>query len=405
MPIHNSNLDRLPPYLFAEIDRKIDEAKSKGVDIISLGIGDPVLPTPKPIVKAMLEAVQDAKNHDYPPYNGTLNFRKTATEWMQRRFNVEVCPNKETLALIGSKEGLAHMILAYVEPGDVVLCPSPGYPVYNNYTLLCGGEPYTVPLTPENNMVPDLAAIPEDVAKKAKLFFLNYPNNPTGAIISEEKIAELVAYCKKYDILLCHDNAYSEMTYDGYKAPSFLSVPGAKDVCIEFFSLSKMFNMTGWRVGFAVGNPEAVAILGKVKNNTDSGVFKAIQQASEVGLQKSEELTAGLNDIYGSRRRLFVEGLRDLGWALPMPEATFYLWVPVAKGMSSVDFVSLMLEKAGVVVPPGNGYGSVGEGYFRVALTVPEARLKEALQRMKDAGISYESAANLLTTKPLTTNV
>jgi LL-diaminopimelate aminotransferase len=398
MPLPSSRLKLLPPYLFAEIDKKIDEAKARGVDIISLGIGDPDLPTPEPIVQAMVKATQDASTHNYPPYNGTASFRNTIASWMHTRFNVPVCSNTEALALIGSKEGLAHTIVAYIEPGDVVLCPSPGYPVYHNYTVLCGGEPYTVPLKPENNFLPDLNAIPEAVARKAKLFFLNYPNNPTGAIITTEQIAEIVAFCKRYDILLCHDNAYSEMTYDGYKAPSFLEVPGAKEVCIEYFSLSKMFNMTGWRVGFAVGNPEAIAILGKVKNNTDSSLFKAIQAASEVGLQQSEALVSGLNAIYGQRRTLFVEGLRELGWPLPMPAATFYLWVPVAEGMSSVDFVNLLREQCGVVCPPGIGYGPEGEGYFRVALTVPDARLKEALERMKQAGLTYQGAASLLQT-------
>lgn len=393
MPSPAANLKRLPPYLFAEIDQKIDAAKAKGVDIISLGVGDPDLPTPAPIVEAMVRAVQDPATHNYPPYQGTQQFRDTAAQWMHSRFGVEVCPKSETLALIGSKEGLAHTILTYVEPGDVVLCPSPGYPVYNNYTLLVGGEPYTVPLKAENNFLPDLDAIPADIAKRAKLLFLNYPNNPTGAIVTEDFIKKAVAFCRANDILLCHDNAYSEMTYDGYRAPSFLSVPGAKDVCVEYFSLSKMYNMTGWRVGFAVGNPEAIKALGTVKNNTDSGVFKAIQEAAATGLSRSDELIADLNTIYGKRRVLFVEGLRKLGWELPMPEATFYLWLPVPKGMKSVEFVNLLLEKCGVVCPPGVGYGSEGEGFFRVALTVSEARLQEALDRMEKAGLRFDMAS------------
>ena len=395
MPAPSSKFKKLPPYLFAEIDRKVAEAEANGVNIISLGIGDPDLPTPAMIVEAMQKAVADADTHNYPPYHGTQEFRQSAANWMQTRFGVTVNPETQVLSLIGSKEGIAHMILTYVESEeDVVLCPSPGYPVYENYTLLCGGTPYTMPLLPENGMVPDLNAIPEAIAKRAKLLWLNYPNNPTGAIISEEKIKEVITYCKKYDILLCHDNAYSEMTYDGYKAPSFLAYEGAEDVCVEFFSLSKMYNMTGWRVGFATGNTVAVQALGTLKNNTDSGVFKAVQKAAAVGLDHSDALTRDLNAIYGSRRKLFVEGLRDLGWDIPMPEATFYLWLPVPKGMSSVDFVSLMLDKAGIVVPPGNGYGSVGEGYFRVALTVPEARLTEALARMKEAGIRYDMTAS-----------
>ena len=390
MPAPSRNLDRLPPYLFAEIDRKIAEAKAKGVDIISLGVGDPDLPTPDVIVQAMVNATQDPKTHDYPPYKGTDEFLQAAADWMQTRFNVNIDPGPESMALIGSKEGLAHTILAYVEPGDVVLCPSPGYPVYSNYTLLCGGEPVTVPLKAENNFLPDLSTIPEETARKAKLLFLNYPNNPTGAIIELDAIKSIVEYCRQYDILLCHDNAYSEMTFDGYQAPSFLQVEGAKDVCLEYFSLSKMYNMTGWRIGFAVGNAKAVAALGKIKSNTDSGAFKAIQHAGAVGLNHSAELTKDLNQIYGARRELFVNGLRELGWELPMPEATFYLWLPVPQGMTSAEFAQAMLEKCGIVVPPGNGYGSEGEGFFRVALTVGEARLIEALSRMKEAGLRYD---------------
>jgi LL-diaminopimelate aminotransferase len=393
MPQPAANLGKLPPYLFAEIDRKIAEAKSRGVDIISLGVGDPDLPTPAPIVKALQEGVADPANHNYPPYHGTEEFRKAATAWMQTRFGVTVDPDKEVLSLIGSKEGLAHLILAYVNPGDVVLCPSPGYPVYNNYTLLTHGEPYVVPLLPENKYLPDLSKIPAELAKRAKLFFLNYPNNPIGAIIDEAKIKEIVAFCKQHDILLCHDNAYSEMTFDGYRAPSFLSVPGAKDVCIEMFSLSKMYNMTGWRVGFAVGNPEAIKALGTVKNNTDSGVFKAIQHAAAVGLSQSDALTKDLNQIYSRRRDLVVDGLHRLGWSFPKNEATFYLWVPVPTGMTSVEFVSLLLEKCGVVVPPGTGYGPEGEGFFRIALTVSEARLTEVLDRMEKAGVTFTALA------------
>ncbi|MBY0403731.1 MAG: LL-diaminopimelate aminotransferase [Cyanobacteria bacterium] len=393
MPNPVKTLSKLPPYLFAEIDRKIDEAKAKGVDIISLGVGDPDLPTPALIVKAMQEAVGDPATHNYPPYKGTEDFLKACTQWMKTRFNVTVDPKTEAMSLIGSKEGLAHMILAYVDPGDVVLCPSPGYPVYNNYTLLCGGEPYTFPLKAENNFLPELDKIPEDIAKRAKLLFLNYPNNPIGAVAPESFIKEALDFCKKYDILLCHDNAYSEMTFDGYKAPSFLSLPGAKDHCVEFFSLSKMFNMTGWRVGFAVGNPEGIKALSTVKNNTDSGVFKAVQKAASAGLDHCEELTKDLNALYGRRRDIFVEGLHKMGWNFPANVATFYVWIPVPTGMTSVEFVNLLLEKCGIVAPPGTGYGPEGEGYFRVALTVSEDRLKEALARMEKEGVTFTNLA------------
>jgi LL-diaminopimelate aminotransferase len=393
MPSPSKKLGLLPPYLFVEIDRKVAEARAKGVDIISLGVGDPDLATPEPIVKALQEAVADKQTHNYPSNQGNAEFLTAVEGWMTNRFGVSVnAKNGEVLSLIGSKEGLAHMILAYVEAGDVVLCPSPGYPVYNNYTLLVGGEPYTVPLLPEHGFLPDLDAIPEAIARRAKLLFLNYPNNPTGALAPVAFIEKCVAFCKQYDIVLCHDNAYSEMTYDGYQAPSFLSVDGAKDVCVEFFSLSKMYNMTGWRVGFAVGNASLIKPLATVKNNTDSGVFKAVQKAAAVGLNHSKQLTAHVSDTYGRRRALFVKGLRELGWDLPLPEATFYLWAPVPQGMTSVEFVTLLLEQCGIVVPPGNGYGTYGEGYFRVALTETDERLTEALDRMKQAGIGYNMA-------------
>lgn len=393
MPKPSSNLGKLPPYLFAELDRKIDEAKARGVDIISLGIGDPDLPTPAPVVEALCEAVKDPATHNYSPYQGTLDYRTAASEWMKKRFGVEVDAKTETLALIGSKEGIAHIILAYVDPGDVVLCPSPGYPVYQNYTLLCGGEPYTMPLTAGNGFLPDLAAIPADIAKRAKIMFLNYPNNPTGGLADEAFIKAALDYCRKYDILLCHDNAYSEMTFDGYRAPSFLSQPGAKDVCIEYFSLSKMYNMTGWRAGFAVGNAAALKALGLVKSNTDSGIFKAIQRAAAVALSRSDELISGLNAIYAKRRDIAAQALQRMGWDFTPGKATFYLWVPVPTGMNSADFCNLLLDKCGVVVAPGLGYGPAGEGYFRIALTVGEERLKEALARMEKHDVTWNALA------------
>lgn len=393
MPSPTATLAKLPPYLFAELDRKIADARARGVDIINLGIGDPDLPTPQPIVQAMIEAVQDPATHVYPAYKGSVPFCESASRWMTRRFQVDIDPAREAMALIGAKEGIAHLILAYVQPGDVVLCPSPGYPVYSNYTTLCGGEPYAMPLTRDRAFLPDFSAIPADIARRAKLMFLNYPNNPTGAIAPEAFIQEALAYCRAHDIVLCHDNAYSEMTFDGYQAPSFLAQPGAKDVCIEMFSFSKMFNMTGWRVGFAVGNPEAIAALGAIKNNTDSGVFTAIQRAAAFGLDRAEELTRDHNAIYGRRRDLFVQGLRDLGWPIDPMVATFYLWAPVPAGMTSEAFVTLLLEKCGIVTPPGNGYGPSGEGYFRVALTQSEPRLHEALTRMAREGVTYKALA------------
>lgn len=398
MPQPIANLGKLPPYLFAELDRKIAQAKAKGVDVISLGVGDPDLPTPAPIVKALQDAVADPSTHNYSSYTGTDEFRRAAADWMQGRFGVEIDPSDEVVALIGSKEGLAHLILAYIEEGDVTLYPSPAYPVYRNFTLLCGGEPVAMPLLPENDFLPDLEAIPEDTAKRAKLLFLNYPNNPTGAIAPKSFIKKAIEFCTRHDILLCHDNAYSEMTFDGYKAPSFLSVPGAKDVCIEMFSTSKMYNMTGWRIGFATGNTAALKALGTVKDNTDSSAFKAIQRAAAEGFKHSDDLTKGLNDIYGRRRQIFIEGLNKLGWNFHPPAATFYLWIPVPSPFTSEDFAALLLEKCGIVVPPGSAYGPEGEGFFRVALTAPEERLKEALSRMEETGIRFDNSEKLVKT-------
>ncbi|MCA9799249.1 MAG: LL-diaminopimelate aminotransferase [Cyanobacteria bacterium HKST-UBA06] len=386
----SKKLSQIPPYLFAELDKKVEAAKAQGRDIISLGVGDPDLPTPQLIVDQLKQSAQDASTHNYPPYQGTKPFRQAVARWMNTRFGVTVDADTETLALIGAKEGIAHLIMAYVDAGDVILAPSPGYPVYNNFTLLSGGTPYTVPLKASNHFLPELDTIPADILAKAKILFLNYPNNPTGAITTEAFMHEAVAFCKTHQILLCHDNAYSEMTFDGYKAPSFLSVPGAKDVCIEMFSLSKMYNMTGWRIGFAVGQPQAIKALGTIKNNCDSGVFKAVQEAAIAGLDNSEALTAGLNEKYAKRRDIFVAGLNDMGWDYPNPEATFYLWVPVPEGYSDVAFAEHLLNACDIVVPPGTGYGPQGAGFFRVALTQPADRIQEAIDRMKANGIRFD---------------
>lgn len=382
-------LDKIPPYLFAEIDKKIDAAKSKGYDIISLGVGDPDTPTLDDIVAEMHKAIDIPQNHDYPPYNGTKDFREASCKWMKERFGVELDANEEMLANIGSKEAIAHIFFAYVDEGDYTLVPDPGYPVYKNATIFAGGTPYSMPLSAENNFLPDFDKIPEDVAKKAKLMFLNYPNNPTGAVCDLDFFKKAVDFCKKYDILLCHDQAYCEMTYDGYVAPSVLQVEGAKDIAIEFFSHSKSYNMTGWRVGFVCGNKEAIKALGTIKNNIDSGVFKAIQQAAVAAYNTPKEKIQKLNDMYKERKEIMEAGLKELGWNITPSKATFYLWLPVPKGFTSEEFVTLMLEKAHLVVPPGNGYGKYGEGFFRIALTKPSEVIKEALKRMKDAGISY----------------
>lgn len=382
-------LDKIPPYLFAEIDKKIDAAKAKGYDIISLGVGDPDTPTLDDIVTEMHNAIDLPQNHDYPPYNGTKEFREASCKWMKDRFGVELDANDEMLANIGSKEAIAHVFFAYVDEGDYTLVPDPGYPVYKNATIFAGGTPYSMPLSVENNFLPDFDKIPEDIAKKAKLMFLNYPNNPTGAVCDLDFFKKAVDFCKKYDILLCHDQAYCEMTYDGYVAPSVLQVEGAKDIAIEFFSHSKSYNMTGWRVGFVCGNKDAIKALGTIKNNIDSGVFKAIQQAAVAAYNTPKEKIQKLNDMYKERKEIMEAGLKELGWNITPSKATFYLWLPVPQGFTSEEFVTLMLEKAHLVVPPGNGYGKYGEGFFRIALTKPAEVIKEALKRMKDAGISY----------------
>ena len=386
----SERLEKIPPYLFAEIDRKIAEAKARGVDIISLGIGDPDTPTLPPVVEEMHKAIDNPANHDYPPYNGIEKFRKAACEWMKKRFGVELNPDTQMLANIGSKEAIAHVFFAFVDKGDYTLIPDPGYPVYKNATIFAGGTPYSMPLLEENGYLPDLDAIPEDIAKKSKIMFLNYPNNPTGAVATKEFYKKAVDFCKKYDILLCSDMAYSEMTYDGYVAPSVLEVEGAMDVALEFYSHSKSYNMTGWRVGFCCGNADAVKALGTIKNNIDSGTFKAIQDAAVAAFNVDTSYIKNLNKMYQERRDAAEEGFRELGWNIKPSKATFYLWLPVPKGMTSEEFVTVMLEKAHVVVPPGNGYGKYGEGYFRVALTKDVDTIKKAIKRMKDAGISYK---------------
>ena len=386
----SERLEKIPPYLFAEIDRKIDEAKAKGIDIISLGIGDPDTPTLQPVVNEMHKAIDNPKNHDYPPYNGTAQFRNGAKDWMKKRFGVELNADTEILANIGSKEAIAHVFFAYVDKGDYTLVPDPGYPVYKNATIFAGGTPYAMPLLEENNFLPDFDKIPEDIAQKSKLMFLNYPNNPTGATADLEFFKKAVDFCKKYDILLCSDMAYSEMTYDGYKAPSVLEVEGAKDVAIEFYSHSKSYNMTGWRVGFVCGNADAIKALGTIKNNIDSGTFKAVQQAATAAFTIDQSYIDKLNKMYQERRDVMEEGLRELGWNIKPSKATFYIWIPTPNGMTSEEFATVMLEKAHVVVPPGIGYGKCGEGYIRIALTKDVETIKKALQRMKDAGIRYK---------------
>jgi LL-diaminopimelate aminotransferase len=385
-------LDKIPPYLFAEIDKKRLAAVERGVDIINLGIGDPDKPTPAFIVDAMHQAIDDPSTHNYPPYAGTAEFRKAASKWFANRFNLpEPNPNTECVSLIGSKEAIHNMFLATIDPGDYALVPNPGYPVYNTSTILCGGIPYPLPLKAENNFLIDLDAIPEDIARKAKILFLNYPNNPTGAFADLEFFTKVVEFGKKYDVLICHDHAYSEVAFDGYKPPSIFQVPGAKDIAIEFFSLSKGFNMTGWRVGFAIGNEEAIRALSTVKTNVDSGVFKAIQRAAITALNSDQSHLVSLNALYKERALAAEAGLKSLGWEIKNPcRGTLYIWQPIPKSYkSSLDFAADMLDKCGIVVPPGVGYGEHGEGYFRIALSADKARIEEGIERMRKAGLLY----------------
>ncbi|MBF0565164.1 MAG: LL-diaminopimelate aminotransferase [Nitrospirae bacterium] len=373
----------LPPYLFERIDRLKKDALKKGIDVIDLSIGDPDLPTPSHIVKALQNAAEKPENHCYPSYEGMLSYRQTAANWCKVRFGIDLDSEKEVLSLIGSKEGVGHLPLAFVNPGDVVLCPSPGYPVYTVGTLFAGGEPYLMPLTESNGYFPDFAGIPENVLKRAKLMYLNYPNNPTSATCTKTCFSEAVELAHKYGFIICHDAAYSELYFDGKRPASFLQVDGAKDVAIELHSLSKTYNMTGWRIGFAVGNADVVFGLGKIKTNLDSGVFQAIQEAGIAALNTVDGVLSDIRDTYQARRDTLYEGLNRLGMEAKKPEATFYLWARVPKKFTSAGFSIHLLEKAGVMATPGNGFGTDGEGYIRFALTKDVSRIKEAVERIE----------------------
>lgn len=382
----SNKLNQLPQYLFAQIDELKQQVLKKGVDLIDLGIGDPDLPTPPHIIKSLKTAIDNPKNHQYPSYNGLLRFRQAVANWYKNRFNVELNPVNEVISLIGSKEGIAHIPLAFVNPNDVVLVPLPGYPVYQNSTILSEGQPYILPLRSQNGFLPDLTKIPSDVLKRTKLLFLNYPNNPTSAVCSIDFFKQIVEFATKHQIIVCHDAAYSEIYFDGQKPHSFLEIDGAKDIGIEFHSLSKTYNMTGWRIGFAVGNSEILKGLLKVKTNIDSGVFQAIQEAGITALEDNQDCVHEMRKIYQERRDVLVQGLKGCGFELTAPQATFYLWIPVLKGYSSTQLSLFLLEKTGIVVTPGIGFGQTGfedEEYIRIALTVDKERLKEVVDRIK----------------------
>lgn len=380
-----NRLQKIPPYLFMELRKKIAKARAEGVDVISLAIGDPVEPTPKPIIEELARAAHDPANHRYPTdeEKGMLAFREAVARWYARRYRVEVDPQTEVLGLIGSKEGCHHFVLGRVNPGELVLMTDPGYPAYRSSILLAEAEPMSVPIRADNGYLPSLRDIPSDVARRATAMFLNYPNNPTGATATPEFLRELVEFARGHDIAICYDNPYIDVVFDGAQPLSFLSVPGAKDVGVELNSLSKPFNMTGWRIGMALGNPDLIAAISKVKENTDSGVFNAIQYAGIVALSRCEDDVAHMLQVYARRRNLVLATLRQIGVEYSPPKGTFYLWVPTPKGMSSLDFTNLLLERTGVVVAPGPGYGENGEGYVRFSLTVSDARLEEAMERIR----------------------
>ncbi len=373
---------KLPPYLFKEIDRMKAEIVEKGVDVIDLGVGDPDLPTPPHIIESLKKAVQDPSTHRYPSYSGMNDFKEAVARWYKKRFGVSLDPGTEVVTLIGSKEGIAHLPLAFINDGDLSLVANPCYPVYHTATMFAGGDSYFLPLRKENNFLPDLDNVPEDIAGKARLLFINYPNNPTAAVADEEFFRKVIDFANRYNVIVCHDAAYTELAYDGYRPISFLEVPGAKEVGIEFHSLSKTYNMTGWRLGFAVGNADVVSGLGQIKSNVDSGVFNAIQIAGITALDSSQDCVIENCSIYKDRRDILVDGLKKVGLNVEKPVATFYVWSEVPPGYSSAKFASLLLKEAGIVVTPGNGFGEAGEGYFRMALTVDKSRIEEAVARM-----------------------
>ncbi|MDA0799486.1 MAG: LL-diaminopimelate aminotransferase [Chloroflexi bacterium] len=378
-----NRLDKLPPYLFLEISRKIAEKRAQGADVVSFGIGDPDIPTPQHILDELTKTAQDAPNHRYPESDGLPEMRKSIGDWYKRRFDVTL-GDKEIVPLIGAKEGIAHMSLCLIDPGDIALIPDPAYPVYAVGTMFAGGETHLMPLTEERGWLPDLSAIPAAVADKAKVMWINYPNNPTGGLATLEFFEEVIAFAKKHDIAVCHDAAYSEVTFDGYVAPSFMQVPGAMDVGIEFHSLSKTYNMTGWRVGSAVGNQQLIDGLVRVKSNIDSGISNAVQYMGIEALENTpQEWVDANNDIYRRRRDRVVEVLNAIGLDAPTPKSGLYVWARCPEGWTSAAVATELLDKHAVVVTPGRGYGAAGEGYIRLSLTTPDDRVEEGLRRLE----------------------
>ena len=376
-------INELPPYLFAEIDRRKRAALARGADLIDLGIGDPDIPTPSSIVEKLLESATKPVNHRYPNSLGMPEFREAVASWYKHRFDVTLDPAKEVVSLIGSKEGIGNMAVAFVDPGDIVLVSSPCYPVYHIGTAFNGGKNYFLPLKKENHFLPDLDSIPSDIAKQAKILWINYPNNPTAAVADRDFFRRVIDFANRYNVIVCHDAAYTEMGYDGYRPMSFLEVDGAREVGIEFHSLSKTFNMTGWRIGMAVGNSELVGGLAQAKSNLDSGIFQSIQEAGIEALKLGDRIVEPSRKIYQERRDILVEGLHAIGLECEKPRATFYVWVTVPQGLSSAQFTAKLLDEASVVTTPGIGFGEAGEGYVRFTVCVDKTRLKEVAERIQ----------------------
>jgi len=379
----SKKLQDLPPYLFVEIDKAKRNAKQEGRDIIDLGVGDPDQPTPAHIIDRLYQAARDPSTHRYALDQGLSGLRKAIAQWSERRFNVKLDPETEILPLIGSKEGIAHFPLAFLNGGDYSLVPDPCYPPYKGGTILAGGKPYIMPLKEENAFLPDLKKIPLNILRKAKLVYINYPNNPTASIAERDFYTDIVKFATKNKIIVISDLAYSEIAYDGYRPSSFLEVEGAKDLGIEFHSLSKTYNMTGWRIGWASGNAQLVSALAKVKSNIDSGIFSAIQLAGITALEGPQQHIKDICQLYQERRNTLIAGLQSLGWQITVPKATFYVWLKIPKKTDSIKFSTLLLEKADIVVTPGVGFGKYGEGYIRMALTISKERIQEAVERLR----------------------
>jgi LL-diaminopimelate aminotransferase len=383
-------IQQLPPYVFARLDELKAKAREQGLDLIDLGMGNPDGATPQPVVEAAMAALQNPANHGYPPFEGTASFRRAITNWYHRRYNVVLDPDSEALPLLGSKEGLTHLAIAYINPGDVVLVPSPAYPAHFRGPLIAGGKIHSLILKPENNWLIDLAAIPDAVAEQAKILYFNYPSNPTAATAPREFFEDIVAFARKYEILLVHDLCYAELAFDGYQPTSLLEIPGAKEIGVEFHTLSKTYNMAGWRVGFVVGNRHVIQGLRTLKTNLDYGIFAALQTAAETALELPDVYLHQVQQRYRTRRDFLIAGLEKLGWDIPKTKATMYLWVKCPVGMGSTDFALDVLQQTGVVVTPGNAFGTAGEGYVRISLIAECDRLGEALHRFKQAGIRYQ---------------